>query len=346
VAVHALGFYLEKAFLPLNLSPFYPLPLHGPVVVNAGHMASLVAAVLITMACIWKIRKMPLLASVWVYFVVTLLPTLGIVQVGAQAAADRYMYLPLLGPLLLAGAGIAKAWESRLRVYLPVAALVVVSVFAAMTVRQTGVWKSTGTLWERVMEIYPGDSHPYAGLALAHMDEKNYEEALGYIMKAIEMEEGHLTVSPKLHWLYNIRADVHMALARHEDALRDFSRAVALNPNVEAYYFGRAKARERLGRLDEAIADYRKAVSLKADYIEAYNDLGVAYRKKGEYEKSVGAFDRAIALSPSEPGLYLNRGNAYAAWGRADMALEDYRRAARMGYGPAREYLRSIGAGL
>jgi Tfp pilus assembly protein PilF len=343
VAVRALGFYLAKTVFPVNLSPFYPLPLHGTFV-GPEHVAALIAVIAITLACVWSMKKSTFYPVLWVYFVVTLLPTLGIIQVGVQAAADRYMYLPVLAPLFLVGAGVARAWEGRYRKYLPVLALVVAVLLSTMTVRQIGVWKSTSTLWERVMGLYPQDSHPHAGRALGAMEEERYEDALSYIVKAIEMEQGYSASSPKLHWLYNIRADVQMALGRHREAAGDFSRAIELNPAVEAYYLGRAKALEGLGELVGAVSDYQKAVSLKPDYVEALNSLGVLYRKMGDYEKAVKSLNRAIARSPYEPGLYLNRGNAYAAWGRAEMALEDYRMAARMGYKPAQDYLRSIGS--
>lgn len=339
LAVRALGFYLEKFFLPLGLAPFYPRPVEiRPLDIDC--IGSLLAVLFITAVCIRFIKKRPLLMAAWAYFIITLLPTLGIVQVGYQAAADRYMYLPMLGPLMLLGGGAVwilkrPGGSGNVMVYPVLASIALLAVvMSLLTVRQVRVWKDSFTLWNHVMRMYPEDAQPYAGRGKAYLDANEHGRALEDFSTAIELDS-----SPsgkrysRLYKHYVNRGKTYFALKQNASALMDFETAVRLRPEDDSVYYNRGVAYAALGRLQEAINDYVKAVSLKPDFASAYNNMATAYARKGDYKKAIENFDKAIALSGDRGSYYYNRGLVHEAAGNLRQAKMDYRSAARLGYG-------------
>jgi hypothetical protein len=163
VALRAFGFYLYKIFWPTGLVPLYPYPLEISFL-NAQVMASFIVVTAITVMCIlqWKTRKV--FAATWTYYVVTLFPVLGIVQVGSQAAADRYMYLPSLGPFLLIALacvvlyekGAAKKRSPRLiKVCGLFLCLLITCILSYLSIQQIQTWKNSAILWKTEIEQFP-----------------------------------------------------------------------------------------------------------------------------------------------------------------------------------------------
>ncbi|MEE9614570.1 MAG: hypothetical protein V3W31_06400, partial [Thermodesulfobacteriota bacterium] len=143
IAVRAYAFYLYKTLFPLGLAPFYPVP-ENTSLLSIEFMAALALLVVVTVFCAAYLRRERAFSAVWLYYVATLLPVIGLVQVGLQSAADRYMYLPSLGPFLLVGLGagvVVESYPKRDRQAAAFAALLIMAGLAVGTVRQTGVWK-------------------------------------------------------------------------------------------------------------------------------------------------------------------------------------------------------------
>jgi hypothetical protein len=197
VAFRALLFYLYKMVLPLDLAPLYPYPaVTGLLDIEYLWMVLLVIG--ITVFCIWRWRRQRVWAVGWAYYIVSLFPVLGIVQVGEQAAADRYTYLSSLGPFLLAGLGALEVVKRVFdRKYGPVSgkiSIVFVSVFlfgffSVFAVQQTRIWKDSITLWNHDLNIYPDSTHvAYYNRGKAFEDDKNYRKALDDYEKAIERQ--------------------------------------------------------------------------------------------------------------------------------------------------------------
>jgi len=228
-AAGAVFFYLGKTFYPNPLVPFYPLigdGLQGPFT------PQLFAFLAISLLAITAVFRYPWVATVWFSFVVLLLPVLGLVQVGSQFAADRYMYLPLLVPLLLAseslillfgqGRAVVSTWRSTSFALL---VLILVVVLGVLTRAQIGVWKDSFSLWDHIIEHNP-------------------ENARG---------------------LY-ARADLLVEVGRYEEAIRDYDRLIEIESTrrlvyapMGVYYAARARAYQLLGNEEAAQADYRRA---------------------------------------------------------------------------------------
>ena len=206
VAARGLGFYVAKTLWPTDLVPFYPLepsfdPLAWEYVLSTG------LVVITTTAAIATHRRAPGLTAAWACFVTSLLPVLGLLQVGTQAAADRYMYLPILCILVpLAGLGLMP-WErgGAARTIVGLSVVFALSASATLTVRQIAVWKDSVTLWEYVVDHYPRATKGLYNLGTAHKDAGNLGSGEGGLGTHDRRRAGSLpgsqpTGGPLRHW--------------------------------------------------------------------------------------------------------------------------------------------------
>ncbi len=230
VAAKSLLFYLWKIILPVNLIPYYPYPLDVSLF-SLEYIFSVTFVVIITAACVVLLKKHAFLLPAWSYYLVTLIPVLGIVQVGGQAMADRYLYLPSIGPFLIVG--LLAAWVFRLADSLSkrrlialragaVTAILWFIVLSFLTFQQIGVWKSDIDLWSYVIEKDPE------------------RVPLAYENRGVALEgEGRL-----------------------KEAVADYGKAIALSPENAQWFVNRGLVLLRLGQFDPAIADFKRACEL------------------------------------------------------------------------------------
>ncbi len=157
-AVRAYIFYLYKMLLPIDLAPLYPFPKKLNLF-TLEYAGSIILFFAITFFCILSLKKRKLFASVWLYYVITLLPVIGIVQVGFQAAADRYTYLPSLGSFILLGLGAGVLYEKFNRKAYTAAlfgfVVIIFSLLGYRTILQTAIWKDSVTLWSHEIRLFP-----------------------------------------------------------------------------------------------------------------------------------------------------------------------------------------------
>jgi protein O-mannosyl-transferase len=298
VAAKALIAYLGKMIWPLNLVPFYPYPETAsftaleyivPVALVAG----------ITAVCMVQANKRKLWLSAWGYYCLTLMPVLGIVQVGGQSMADRYTYLPSLGPFLVMGLGAAWVWEKaraqkKLGPFVKLlsggAAACLLFFLSSATVNQTAIWKNSLSLWTYVIEKDPTVSLAYNNRGLTYDD-------MGQFDKAIE----------------------------------DFDKAIMLDPSDHKAYTNRGMLYGKMGRFDKAIEDFEKAIALAPSHPAAYNNLGIAYAKTGLIDKAIEQFSKAILVDQGQAMAYYNRGLLFSRTGNEAGAASDYQKACALG---------------
>ncbi|MBI5468609.1 MAG: tetratricopeptide repeat protein [Deltaproteobacteria bacterium] len=295
VATRAVFFYLYKTVLPINLSPLYPLT-KGVTPFSFEYAVPAVAFIISAVSAI-ALRRHKWFAASWLYYVVTLLPVSGVVQVGVQAAADRYTYMPSIPVFMLAGAGlfafIRKRRSHGRAIVLPV--VLAAGVFIALTgltIKQTAVWKDGLTLWNRQVRNYPGHA-----------------------------------VS------YDNRAETYELLGRDEEALADYARAIAVEPGFVDSYIYRGNLLNTLGRHREAIKDFNEVIKRGGAVAGAYNYRGVAHFYLKEYELAEEDFLAAIRLRPAYPDPYHNLSFLYSTLGDHARAEEYRSRAQELGYG-------------
>ena len=328
VGARSLNAYLWKMIWPLDLIPFYPYPTDVSLF-SLEYLFAIVFVVGITIICIVSAKKQRLWLSAWSYYVVTLIPVIGIVQVGRQAMADRYTYLPSLGPFLIMGIGVAWAstkintlprWGLIIKLLGAVISIFVLVSMSYLTFRQIGIWNNSIRLWSYVIGKHPERVHLvyyFRGLAFLNTDQ---------VDKAIEDFDMAISLDPYYSDAFLNRGTAFEIIGKFDKAIEDFDKAIALRTSYEAY-FNRGITFEKMGLLDKAIADYDKAIALNPSRYEAYHAAGTLCGKTGLFDKAIEYFNKYIAINPKHAESYNNRGLSYVYIGQVDRALEDFNKA-------------------
>ena len=349
--------YIFKMILPVNLAILYPHP--GNVVLWQVFGAIVILAA-ITFGVIWKARKFPYLVTGWFWYLGTLVPVIGIVHVGAQAMADRYTYIPLIGLFIMVAWGIVEVsqkWKYRKEILATSSALILL-VLSILAWKQVGYWQNSITLYDHTLKITENNSliHNNRGFAYyvmgdyrqAHADysaaitiKPDYSTAyhnrgiahstLGDHTQAIADFNHAIRLKPAYSEAYNNRGKSYSALNDFHKALEDINRAITIKPEDATYYHNRGYVHFVLGNPKQGMDDFSMAVRLKPDYIDAYNSRGAVYYSTGNYRRAVEDYSRAIGLKPDFAGAYNNRGLAYARLGDINQAVNDLKTAARLG---------------
>jgi len=361
--------YIVKTIWPDNLAVFYPYPGLWPLWQVLGAVLLLVT---VTFAVISAAKRFPYLPVGWLWFTGTLVPVIGIVQVGGQAMADRYMYIPSIGLFIVAAWGIPEILKKRRyeKQLLGAAAASCLLCLSILTQTQVGYWRDSITLFDhtlsvtknnvpiynnrgnalhhlgdqeraiedfsRAIEINPLFAAAYNGRGLSYNSMGNFTRALEDFGKALE-------INPLYAEVYNSRGLVHNRMSNYRAAIEDFDRAIRINPGLAAVYNNRGNARDDLGDHVQAIEDYSRAIEIDPGYADAYSNRGIAYNSMGNYGRAVEDFDRAIAINPRSAGAYYYRGKTHASLGNEAKSVEDLKAAARLGFMDAGEALKSQG---
>ncbi len=304
IAVHGYVFYIYKLLLPLNLAPVYPrLPYLK--VFGTASIAYSVILIGITIFCIVLIKRERIFISVWLYYIITLFPVIGIVQVSDHIAADRYTYLPSIGPFILIGA--ATAYTIGKKKYIVPGAvfiLIVLGTFTDITLKQISVWKNPISLWSREIELFPV-LPAYRLRAEAYFDSGKYREALVDYTTVIKNDNKNLPNA------YLRRGLAFQNLGYFKMALKDFDTSIKLKPENFSAYIDRGNLNRKLGNLNNAIKDYRKAISLNPEIAAAYYNLALVYLDIGKTGIAIKNMEKAASMGLKEATDYMKNLNNY-----------------------------------
>jgi len=261
----------------------------------------------ITVVCVVNAKKRKFWLTAWSYYCMTLIPVLGIVQVGGQSMADRYTYLPCLGPFMIMGLGAAWLWEKShaperlsplVKLISGAAAIGLLCFLSSATFKQIGVWKNNLCLWNYV-----------------------------------------IAKDPTISFAYNNRGLTYDELGRFDEAIKDLDKAVELAPTDYWAYTNRGMLFGKTGQFNKAIEDFERAIVLDPSHPETYINLGIAYAKKGLVDKAIEQFTKAILIDPRQAMAFYNRGLLYSRTGSNDRAASDYQKACELGSAEACEAL-------
>jgi tetratricopeptide (TPR) repeat protein len=311
--------YLGKTFWPSRLAVFYPYPAAWPmweVITCALLLLAISGLVLVTA------RSRPWLFVGWFWFVGVLVPFIGLVQAGAQAMADRFMYVPALGifvALIWGLHGLAKGGHYQQN-GLSVAGAGAIVICLVLTRQQLGYWKTSETLFQHALEVTKSNYLAHLNLGSA-LDEKGQtDEAIREFEEAIRLKPDYALA----------RNNLGMALdekGQTDEAIREFQEAIRLIPDYPLAYNNLGSALFRKGQTDEAIRDVQEAIRLKPDYAGAHNNLGMALFRKGQIEEAIREFQEAIRLKPDFAGACNNLGSALDGKGQIGEAIRAFQEA-------------------
>jgi tetratricopeptide (TPR) repeat protein len=310
--------YLAKTFWPADLIAPYPLPRHWPwgqVLVAAALLVG------VSVLAIGTARKRPYVLAGWLWFLGTMIPVIGLVQVGAQAMADRYTYIPLLGVLWIviwASADlIARRQPPRLVVVL--AALLVLGTCTVRTRAQLDYWRNSETLFHHAIARTTNNYIAFDRLGRNSLDNQRVDEAVSYLLQS-------LAIAPRFkHALNNLdealaRVDAFQAITNHPPAPWKLNDADCAHAHD---ILGSGLA--MIGKLDDAIAHFRKALLYDPHDVKARGNLGYALFLQGHLEEAAGQCEQVLQQSPDNPPVHNVLGLALLKQGKWDPAATHLR---------------------
>ena len=300
-ALRSSVFYLEKMVVPYQLVPFYPFP-QNPHWLELPYLLSGIAVIAITGLSVRLLKhKKYLLFTVWMYYIITLLPVIGIVQVGSQAAADRYTYLPSISIFLLAGIGVKIAFgkcsltkHKNLLSGLLVAGISAAMVlFAHAAVKQIEIWNNPESLWTYVVASFPHRApNAHYNLGFFYGKQGRFDDAIAHFKATLAIDPGHANAHNNLGLALDGKGMV-------DEAIAHFKKALAINPHLAEAHNNLGNSLREKGMVDEAIAAYKQALSVKPDMAEAHHNLSALYYDKKEYGPALAHCDKAAELGYS-----------------------------------------------
>jgi tetratricopeptide (TPR) repeat protein len=318
-AVLSYGRYLGRMIWPEKLAVIYPYSTRVPPL-------ELCAGGLLLAALTWlalKCRRQRYLATGWFWYLGTLAPVIGLVQVGSQASADRYTYFPLIGIFLMivwGAADLAAKW--RLPAWGPVlAGACVLTVCAAATERQLGYWTDSGTLFSHALDVTKDNYMAWNNLGTYLLTQGKNREALQCFQTSFQECEKPVNCR-------NL-GRAFKALHRPLEAARFFARALALDPNYIPARMSLADSLADEGKNAEAAIEYRKVLKLDPGDEDAHCNLACALAAQGQTAEASAELQQALRLSPSDASAHCNLGNLLIDQGKLDAGAAEYRAALR-----------------
>jgi protein O-mannosyl-transferase len=298
-AANSYVVYVIKTLWPARLAVHYPHP--GNTLPTWQVIAAAAAFVAVSALAVRMARSRPYVLVGWLWYVVTLLPVIGMVQLGGQAMADRYTYLPSIGLLLIAAWGIPdvasavpwKRWrERRMSRAMVAAAVVAVAAFAWTARAQTDYWKDTETLMRHTIEATPNNLLAYNNLGNAYLDKGDFAEAERCFRRLLD-------IGPETCEAYY---NLGVALGEQNrigEAERCYEEALRVYPAYPMALNNLGNIRMRQGRVDDAVRLYTEAISADSKHVETYMNLGNALWRQGRFDDAIKHYYLALSIDPN-----------------------------------------------
>ncbi len=346
--------YISKTLWPSDLSIFYIHPMSS--LQWWQYIGAALALCLITAFVLKKIKTFPWLSTGWFWYLGTLLPVIGLVQVGSHAMADRYTYIPIIGLFIAFAFTVKPLWE-RMNVkvsntLLWTTGIVIISLLSTVTWLQVKHWRNNFTLYERAiavnnnnylarnnlghalsaagrigeakihyrkaLDVKPDYIDALNNFAAAFIKENNFPEALAYIEEVLALEPDNISALTNLGTLL-IRE------GRETEAANVFSKALAIKPDVAELHNNMGYLLTRLGRMDEGAGHFTEALRLRPDYSEAMSNLGFVLMKSGNPKEAVAYLGQALSINPNDSKAHYNMALAMLSLNRPDKAEKHFR---------------------
>ena len=311
--------YFLQALWPADLAVFYAYPL-GSLVVPAAIAGIALAAV--TVLVIRDYVRRPYLAIGWLWYLITLLPVIGLVQVGAQARADRYTYIPMIGLAIALVWGVSEALERWPRIQMALAAAICLACLT-LTWLQVQYWRDSISLYQHAIDATSGNY--VARFNLASVLEKR-----GDLAGATAQLRETVRIRPRFALAH---AELGQLLARQghpEKALPELQSAMSLRPDLAGVHIKLGSVLGALGRNDEAAVVFSEGIRLQPENADAHYNFGITLAQQGKLQDAAREFRATVNLRPGDVEARFNLGIALARLGQTDAAIAELSEAVRI----------------
>lgn len=327
--------YLGNTVWPSGLAPFYPHP-----TLSIPEWQTVLSAIFL--ACITCLafrlaRNYPYFTFGWLWYVITMIPVIGIVQVGSQAMADRYTYVPLIGIFIIAAWGmpdlIRRISPSAFHKFAPVAstaAVVVLAILAIRTHEQVRYWRNDITVWEHTIKVTTRNSLAHYNLACGYDERKQYAKAIRHYKEA-------LRIDPNKAEAYNNLGNLYLKLGKLDEAERCLREALRVRPEYSEAHCNLGLLLDKRKDYEASLQHYARSLAadpkdavVRANYAATECDFGIHLAQQGKVDEAVIHFRKAIEIDPTSANAHYNLAVALDGQSKLDEAITEYREAVRL----------------
>jgi tetratricopeptide (TPR) repeat protein len=319
--------YIELMFWPRHLAGLYLRAGRWPLWEVALAALLLLAVSVLVLS---QRRRRPYLAVGWFWYVGTLVPVIGLVQVGMQAIADRYTYVPLIGLFVIlvwGGWELAGVWRQTR--FAPAATAAALAACAALTVHQEFYWKDSEALFKRMIDATPNNYMARYNLGNLYSKENRTNEAISNLTAAIQGE-------PNYAEAHNNLGGIFLDQKRYDEAIQHYRTAARVRPeylfcfNLANALADAASARHDTNAFAEAVQTYQQALQLNPGSSDAHHNLALTWQAQGRASEALAEFEQAARLGPNRVDTWAQLGFLYASQNRMPDAEKDFRELIRL----------------
>jgi len=329
--------YLWKMIWPRCLAPFYPHP-NDTIPTILVFMSTFLVLGVSVLSILYR-RRMPYFFVGWFWYLGTLVPVIGFIQVGMQAMADRYTYVPLTGVFIALVWGIgdavnvgrghlsqASSFGSKaiaVSPFLPVVSAIALVALACCSWVQVGYWKDTVTLFEHALAVTRGNYVAHNNIGQEMQAAGRLEEAIAHYSRAVQTD-------PDPGLAYNNLGAALAQSGKVTEAMKMFEEALKCDPDCAEAYVNLGRGLALQGKVDEALKKLKQAIEIDPDQAGAYLEIGNILGRKGFLDKAAEQFRIAIRIDPGMPEAHSNLGFVLRQQGRIDEAIPEFEEAIRL----------------
>ncbi len=314
--------YLADMFYPHNLAHYYPHEAYNWQ--TSDVLGSLAILGSITVATLWHMRSRPYLLVGWLWYLVTLVPVIGIVQVGGQARADRYTYIPSIGIFIMVAFGAADLLKGffakreltintrrAIQIAIAVFAIAATATLAAVAHQQVSYWQSGETLCKHTLSVTKNNWFVHSALAAILNSEGDHLRASGKSdeanrknQEAIDHLKETLAIMPGMANAHVILANAYLDMNKLDDAVKEFQLAIELQPENALAHCNLANTLKKQGKMAEAISQYEEALRYEPNLADTRYNYALALSQSGKTDQALQEFQRTLQCFPSDLAAY------------------------------------------
>ena len=316
--------YLGKMFNPINLAVLYPYPVYIPL---WKIVCACIILIYISFLALKTFKVHPYFLVGWLWYIGTLIPVIGFIQVGMQAMADRYAYIPFIGLFVIVVWGFSdflKIFKNK-KIMIISISLAIITIITALTWSQVRYWADNFTLYEHAIAVTKNNYVAHSNLGAALYKKERVNEAIIHFIEALK-------IAPDFNEaLINLRVSLS-SNSDSEGTITILKRLIKLYPeNAALYYVFGAICLQR-GELDKSIEKYKKALSYYQNYPQAQFDLAFVYSIKGEYEKALTLYKKTVKIQSDLFWAYYNIAAILSVQNKVDESISWLDRSIKKGF--------------